>query len=165
MTLVTLAAASLVTSPGQAGPSVHGLYPIDGGGALMHFIDMDSRQRYGGRYVYTQVSVLRREDVDAMPIHGDANKQRTKLRSIKPVRVEHWGADCATDTVRVQEFAGNLPTGTYSGWLSPQLGSISYSVMTYLCPAHTKIPLKPSATIVRHGHNGRKQQQLAARDP
>lgn len=44
-----------------------------------------------------QLKLLRRQGVDAMPSHQiDANKLRIKQRSITPVRVKPWAADCAS---------------------------------------------------------------------
>lgn len=131
----TLTAVSLATTAaGPAGAAVHGLYPLYiQHSDLLHFIDTDSRRHHGARY-YTQVEVLRRKDVDTMPTQIDANRLRIKLRSLTPVRVESWAADCSTDTVQVQEFAGSKSTGMYSGWLVPEFGSIGYEVLTFLCP-------------------------------
>lgn len=133
-TIATLTAVSIATSAGHARAAVHGLYPIYAQHSeLLHFIDVDSRKHRGARYVYSKVSVLRREDVDALPNQVDANKLRASLRTLPPVRVESWAVDCATDTVRVAEFAGNKPTGMMSGWLVPEFGSVGYEVLTTLC--------------------------------
>lgn len=43
--------------------------------------------------VYSQVAVMRRQDVDALPKQTNANRLRVKLRSLPPVRIESRAAD------------------------------------------------------------------------
>lgn len=140
MTATGLAAlaAAFATASAPAGAALHGLYFVPYLGDVhtdsFHWIDLDSR-RSDHRYQHVKIRVLRRQDMDAVPLspRDDPYKIGRKMRSIKPMRIEQWAADCHADTVQVDEFAGNSPTGLTSGWLVPERGSIGYEVLKFLC--------------------------------